>query len=65
MSKKKKFEIDGIITTPEGLTDEQVSDAIIEFIESKGWSFSGKTSKKISKIKLIDTPKELLRSVWF
>ena len=37
----KEFLISGCIEVPDGLTRDEVTDAFIEFVESKGWFFGG------------------------
>ena len=37
----KEIEIGGCIEVPDEITMDEVSDAFIEFIESKGWYFGG------------------------
>ena len=37
----KEFLISGCIEVPSGLTRDEVTDAFIEFVESKGWFFGG------------------------
>lgn len=38
----KEFEIDGIITVPEGVTQDQLTDEFVEWAASKGYTFGGK-----------------------
>ena len=37
----KEFLISGCIEVPDGLMRDEVTDAFIEFVESKGWFFGG------------------------
>lgn len=37
----KEIEIGGCIEVPNEITIDEVTDAVIEFIESKGWYFGG------------------------
>jgi len=45
MDKEKEFEIDGIITTPDWMSEDYLANAIIEFFENSDWSFTGKIVK--------------------
>ena len=37
----KEIEIGGCIEVPDEITEDDVCDAFIEFVESKGWFFGG------------------------
>ncbi|MCD8198201.1 MAG: hypothetical protein LUE24_13730 [Lachnospiraceae bacterium] len=38
---RKVFEINGCVEVPPDVTDDEFTDAFLEFIESKGWFFGG------------------------
>lgn len=45
----KEIEITGCIEVPDELAPDEVMDAFIEFIESKGWYFGGGCREIIDK----------------
>ena len=38
---RKEFEINGCIEVQAEITEDEFSNAFIQFVESKGWSFGG------------------------
>lgn len=44
-----EFEIDGVLTVPEGTTKDQIFEALVAFVEDNGWTFGG-------QIKDIESP---------
>ncbi len=38
---QKEFEINGCVSVPPDVTDDEFSDAFLGFLESKGWYFGG------------------------
>lgn len=37
----KEIEIQGVVTIPNGISNDEFLDAFLDFLESKGWSFGG------------------------
>ena len=53
----KEFQIDGFISIPDGLDQENFKDAFIELIESKGWNFGGAVFEVIDEeVPICDHP---------
>ncbi len=42
---RKEFEINGCIEVPQEVTEDEFANALIGFIDSKGWSFGGGISE--------------------
>ena len=38
---RKEIEVHGCISVPSGISEDEVSDKFIEFIEEQGWFFGG------------------------
>ena len=38
---RKEIEVQGCISVPSGISEDEVSDKFIEFIEEQGWFFGG------------------------
>ncbi len=45
----REFTIDGVISTPIEVTEEEFLITLLEFLESKSWGFGGMTQEIVSE----------------
>lgn len=49
----REYSINGVISTPIDVKEDEFLDILLEFLESKGWGFGGMTGEIISDIESI------------